>query len=68
MLRQEGDFKGGGKKEAGAGTGAWLAPVSTSPTDVRHLAVTLPVNLGGETHLWQITGKRVCRPSTRFWA
>ena len=56
-----------GKRRRG-GDGAWLAPVSTSPADVRHLAVTLPVNLGGKTHLWQITGTRVCRPPARSWA
>lgn len=50
MLRQEGDFKGGGKKEAGAGTGAWLAPVSTSPTDVRHWLSLFLLTLG-EKHI-----------------
>lgn len=39
--------------------------MGTSPADVRRLAVTLPVNLGGKTHLWQITGTRACRPSSR---
>lgn len=48
--------------------GPWLLPARTSPADVRCLAVTLPVNLGGKTHLWQIAGTRVCRPSARSWA
>ena len=56
------------KAEGKGGGGGDGCLADTSPADVRRLAVTLPVNLGGKTHLWQITGTRVCQPSARSQA